>query len=140
MKTTAKKKRELWQNNRIHGLCAKRRLGKAERALLVRQITKGRTNSTKDLLFDEANQLIHHLEAGSVPKEDPADKMRKKILHYFHNMGWQDADGKVIIDDVESWMIKHSFLNKSINAYTLEELPKLVSQVQSMHKKHLEKL
>lgn len=94
------------------------------------------------MTFKEAQRMIEHLDAGAsqLPKEDPADKMRKKVLHYFHNMGWQTEKGKIDWQSVSGWMESKSYLNKGLNDYTLEELPKLVSQVQSMHNKHINEL
>jgi hypothetical protein len=97
---------------------------------MINDVTGGRTNSSKELLWHEAQILINHLKSID-PKSTAMDNMRKKIIHYAHEMGWRKKEqGKWVadMDSINSWCNKYSFAKKPLNEYTYKELPKLVTQ------------
>ncbi len=96
---------------------------------LAFSFSKERTTHVSEMTTTEANELIKHLKG-----EDPADKMRKKILSAAWDMGWVTSSNppKVDIDSVNEWCIKYGHGHKELNKYTLKELPILVSQFERM--------
>lgn len=126
------------QIKRIHFLLRASGL-QAQKQSLVVGFSKGRCESTKNLSFEEARQLINYLqaEANSSPvgggREVAANRMRRKILSYCHNMKWENADGSVNMEALDKWCLHYSYLRKKLQEYTYKELPKLVSQVQKVY-------
>lgn len=110
----------------------------AQKAILVSSFTKFRTESTKEMTFAEADDMIRYLQ-GEANKDDGSNQMRRKILSVCHNLNWKKADGKVDLDVLDQWCLNHSYLKKRLMEYTYKELPKLVTQVQSMYSSMLKK-
>jgi hypothetical protein len=100
-----------------------------EKKQLVLQYTEFRTDSTKGMKFEEARRLIASLEAN-----DPGDRMRKKIIALFRNMGLaygnKPEDHKMNMAVIDQFMVKRSYLKKRLASYKYNELPKLVSQIE----------
>jgi hypothetical protein len=124
------------QNKAIHALLHKLHLMQ-NKASIVLGISGGRTDSCSRLTAREASDLIRWLK-GQDPDEIMADKMRKKIFYYAHQMGITKtaSGGHRVVDMalVDRWMIKYSYLHKTLNQYTLSELPTLVSQFEKVYK------
>ncbi len=110
---------------------------KEDRASIIEDHTQGRTGSVAELYDHEANSLISFLQS---TVKDSADKQRKKIIYYFRAMGWETEDGAADMKRINEFCIEKGYLNKPLNSYTKAELPKLVSQVHLIYKKHLEKV
>lgn len=110
---------------------------------IVSGFTGGRSISLKELTHNETKALIEHLQQLSVTNEHQTaiNKMRGKILYFAHEMRMtkQNNKGKTVADvkRVDEWMLKYSYLHKKLDAYTLEELPKLVSQFENVYKHFL---
>jgi hypothetical protein len=84
--------------------------------------------------------------------------MRRQVIAIFHEAGWnlpisandeagsppgeRGGGGGVRIDmeRVNAWCVKHGYLHKKLNAYTYEELPKLVTQAKKYLEWYLKKL
>jgi len=81
--------------------------------------------------LDEATDMIKHLKELD-PENAKADKMRKKILSMAHEMNWR-VNGKVNMKAIDTWCRNYSYLKKSLDRYTYKELPKLVSQFESVY-------
>lgn len=130
------------QNRQLHMLINRLGIDDYTKMDMVSRYTQGRTTSSSQMYWHECQNLIGFLKAQDKRSSasNPANTMRRKILYYFHQMGWELENGQVNMSDVESWMRSKSYLNKSINSYTAAELPKLVSQVYSMYKSHLNKV
>jgi len=98
---------------------------------LVLQFTEGRSDSTKAMTFSEAKSLIIYMV-----KNDPGERMRKKIIYLFRKMGLAYGntreDHKMNMAVIDSFMVKKSYLKKPLGSYKYNELPKLVSQVESI--------
>jgi len=140
------KNRTKAQNKHLFALLNALGYDDEDRAELVSHFSCGRVVSSAELSQSEAEKLIKHLEgvkSGRIQQpmaEQASDRMRKKIIHYFHEMGWKNEEGKVDMKRVYAFIKKRGFLKKSFNHYTSRELPRLVSQVEIIYKKYLEKL
>jgi hypothetical protein len=71
-----------------------------------------------------------------------ANTMRKKIIALAHQMGWSKihpGSGNKIADmqRIDEWCNKYGYLHKRLNQYTIEELPKLVTQYQNLYNSFL---
>lgn len=119
----------------LHVLLNKTKLA-GQKAALVSSFSNEHTESAKELLFEEASALLRYLE-GQLPSSDKtssANQMRRKIISTFHKMQWEKPDGKIDIERVNEWCRTKSYLKKELQAYTSEELPKLVSQAYLFYK------
>jgi hypothetical protein len=79
---------------------------------------------------------------GKKTDKERANPMRKKIIALAHQMGWSTYhpdSGKKIADmpRINAWCSKYGYLHKALNAYTIEELPKLVTQFDNLYKSFL---
>ncbi len=116
--------------------------GTDQKADLVNRFTEGRTNSSREMTDEEITKAIEYIEfmiGGMEPSEDfkRGDRMRKRIMSLCHQYGYTRYDEKkrknvVDLDRLESWMIKYSYLHKSLNKYKYKELPRLVVQFQNV--------
>lgn len=108
---------------------------------LVRAYTSGRTASSAEMDEREAGGLIDHLERHvmQMEKSRKSNTMRRKIIAMAHQLGWT-AEGKIDMTRVNAWCVKNGFGHKPLNAYSYEELPKLVSVFETMYKQVLEKI
>lgn len=127
--TTSKNTANADQIKRLHTLLTN--TGKMEyKREMIRDVTAGRTDSSRDLTPTEAQLLINHLQSID-PKSTAMDKMRKKIIHYAREMGWEKKEqGKRVadMDSINSWCSKYGFGKKPLNDYAHDELTKLVTQ------------
>lgn len=106
--------------------------------------SNGRCESSVDLWHPEAAAMIRHLHELAGANDPRRLPMVNKIYYYAHQMKWQKTNdkGKVVADGklVDEWMIKYSYRKKKLNAYTYDELPKLVSQFEQVYKDFLKRL
>lgn len=133
------------------GLAKKLNLDNEMRFSLVRQYSKGRTGSLKELSSYEYAELIGHLNkqtsqeplaakpAQPQPQWESTDAMRKKIFFLFRELGYcwgsepEDMARNSVV--VNHYVREHGYLKcKPLKAYTIDELPKLVSQFQNWKK------
>ena len=114
----------------INTLISKLGISPEQKKTMVSGFTGGRSTSTRDLLKSEAVGLISHLKSLD-PDEKKAERMRRKIISLAHELHWHKS-GTTSIDmlKVDGWCKKYSYLKKALNSYTLQELPKLVTQFQ----------
>ena len=124
--------------------------------------TEGRTSSLRELCDWDLQELTRRLQVLGGQKHimhrangqttQGEKKAVGKILHYCHELGWTKAaahpqyaklspfatDARAAVKRVadvarfDEWAIKYSYLHKTLNEYTYEELPKLVSQVEAV--------
>ena len=99
---------------------------KTERETLVFTYSEGVTSDPKLLTVPQMGELIAHLV-----DEGKSNQQRKKIYSLFRQMGWEKSD-RPDYERINSWMLKYSYLKKQLIKYSLEELPRLVSQVEKM--------
>lgn len=108
-----------------------------EKENLVKAFTGGRSKHVTDMYYREAYALIDHLKSLN-PQHRKTDRMRNKILSMAHEMGWRiKGTVKVDMEHVNNWCTKSGYLHKHLDAYTPEELPKLVSQFEEVYKSYL---
>ena len=148
-------------NKQLHALLTQTGLMSAKQ-YLVESFTSGRETSSTGLKNHEAIELIKHLKCELQKQKQPpvnndpthignvmptfkantpaqqANTMRKKIIALAHQMGWSaqhPESGNKIADmpRINAWCVKYGYLHKELNAYSLEELPKLVTQYQNLY-------
>lgn len=141
-KSKSSGKRTPDQSKQLHATLA--RLGMMDsKKDLAFTYSNGRTDSTSELTEFECDQLLRDLRRNlPLPKkvqkgdsnQDPADKMRKKILSICHEMGWENLDGSIDWKVLNGWLKKYGYLHLPLNAYELDELPQLVTQFENLLK------
>lgn len=129
-------------NKRLHVLLSQTGL-MAQKANMVFGFSAGRTESSRQLTEAEMKGLIMYLEQQKSGRQinDSANRMRRKVISMAHEMHWH-LSGTVKIDmiKINTWCIKYSYLHKKLNDYSLTELPKLVSQFESVYKDYLNRI
>ena len=112
---------------------------------MVGGATGGRTESSKELHYNEAADLIKQLQAmqGKVEWQvKEGNTQRRKIIAIAYNMGWeipnpQGGKPKADMKRINDWCIKFGFGKKTLNDYTTKELPTLVSVFEKVYKEFL---
>ena len=130
------------QLKRINTIISKRGIDKDTKAMMVEGFTAGRSTSSKDLYFAEADAFLKHLQHND-PNRDAAEKMRRKMLYYAHEMGWHTyKNGKFVADvqRVDKWCLQFGYVKRKLDNYSYEELPKLVSQFAAVYRDYLNKI
>jgi N-acetyl-gamma-glutamylphosphate reductase len=150
-------------NKQLHALLTQTGLMHAKQ-LLVESYSSGRETSSTGLKDHEAIEMIKYLKSElkkqqakntdpqhignvmpTIKQNTPAQQantMRKKIIALAHQMGWSavhPTSGNKIADmaRINAWCEKYGYLHKELNAYTLEELPKLVTQFVNLYNSFL---
>lgn len=116
-----------------------------QKANIINGISGGRTDSSRDLTDYEFKSLLNWLQTQFEGSHKKADRERKKILSLCYTYGltvFDPAKGRDMVDmkALNTWMLKYSYLHKPLNDYTLQELPKLVTQFESVVSKHLKNI
>lgn len=96
------------------------------------QFSNGRTESSKELTGPEVDAIIKSIEE-NFKTDDKANRMRKKILAFAHNMRWELAGNKIDMKRVNDYCCTYGYLKKPLNYYKPKELPLLVSQFEKAH-------
>ena len=139
-----------YQNKIFHSLINELKLDAETKEELVYNFTLCRTKSSAEMHWLEMEQLITALRqrlASPTPTllkregvSDPAQKMRRKILsmcHEVHVTKWSEAAQKNVIDfaRLNAWIAKYGHAkHKTLNEYSVAELPKLVTQFEQVYK------
>jgi len=120
-----------------------------QKSNLVLGATDGRSESRADLTDAEADLLIEGLKkmpAKQDAQNEACIKMRRKLIASAREMGYYKpaADGtkKYVadMDRINGWVEKYGYLKKPFNDYTYEELPKLLSQFDTVLNKYLKSI
>lgn len=127
------------QNSRLYYLLNKTGMTD-DRAALVSDVTKGRTESTKELTAGECQTLISRLQA--YQKEQPIStehislkKMRSKVLHIAtKELKWVKPDGSIDWQRFNGFMLARGYLKKPLYQYDKAELPRLITQFEQLSK------
>lgn len=122
------------QKRAIMAIIGKRGLDKEATILAA---TNDRTESVRQMNFEEAKQLLDKL--GAKPKADPCLPMVKKIYSCMHEMRitLPNRPKQVDVVRMNELIKKHGHIAKPLDEYTYEELPKLVWQVEQMRDHYL---
>ena len=132
----------------LNTMISKLKISKDMKAEMVYGFSGGRATSSKDLFADEATAMIKHLKSLH-PQERAGDVMRKKIISLAHEMGWhltptlykgEGVKRKADMKRINDWCRKFGYLHKSLDNYTYQELPALVSQFEKVYKSYLSAL
>lgn len=118
----------------IHTLLNKHKMS-AHKGDIVSGFTAGRTESSREMDIKEAAAMIRHLKTLD-PDAKRAERMRRKIISLAHEMNWKLPSGKIDMKHVDGWCIRLSYLHKKLDAYSLSELPRLVTQFENGPYKH----
>lgn len=119
----------------------------SEKKGLISQFT-GNVNltSTKDLTFDQANELIKSLNGNPIYniqsgvhkdylKFDKSNKKHRTILSLAHQYGWEiEKSGKLIVnmERLALWLINKAPVNKPLCKMTPWELSKTITALENM--------
>jgi hypothetical protein len=101
--------------------------------------------STKDLTFEQANQVITYLGGSAVvpasmasyAKFDNSIKTHRTLLSVCFDLGWVEFNQNLKrnvadLHKLGSWLKSTGYLHKPLMEYTTAELPKLVNQFQNV--------
>jgi hypothetical protein len=122
--------RTLNQNKTLHALLGSTKMMQHKKEL-VYQFSNERTTSSGELTYQECQSLIDFLKGQKT--DNPADRMRKKIIALMkHDLKWT-------IKEIDEFCKTKGYLKKGFNDYTKQELPKLVSQFENIHKQKIAK-
>ena len=97
----------------IRTILSKRGVDEGTKEGLVRSATDGRTSSIREMTNVEAIGLIKALNGQKDNYKENADqklKLKRKILAYCHEMGWEKADGKVDMKRVGAYCESRGYL------------------------------
>lgn len=130
--------RTIEQNKLLYLLLNKLNIDAETKEQMVYNYTNGRTVHSSAMDREECEKLIVALQNQSkgIIADDPADKMRKKILSICHELEWEMPGGKINFERLSAWLTKYGYLHKALNEYTKEELPVLVTQFEKLLKSH----
>lgn len=111
------------------------------------EVSNMRTWHVSELNEAEANLMINALKAkikaASTVENDKSQKQRRRIISMCHEMGLKTSTGTIDMTKVNALVAKYGHKNKAghkvLNDYTVEELPKLVTQFERMKEYHLHK-
>lgn len=100
---------------------------------LVAEFTGGQTTSLRKLTERELWKLEARLEEMiGDPKKQAGQRMRRKIIGILAGRGAVTTQGKPDMAHIYAWVLRYGYLKKDLNAYTVQELPKLVYQAESV--------
>lgn len=100
---------------------------------LVSEFTQGATDSLRKLNDTELRRLERRIEEMNLdPKKLAPQRMRRKVIAILADRGVINTQGKPDMPRVYGWVRKYGYLKKELNAYTVTELPKLVSQAEAI--------
>lgn len=121
---------------------------KTSKEKLLAEFSGGMRKGLRELSnseFDSFEKFLQDkLSDARLINDKTCDRQRKKIIALFSKMGHtkivtRNGVTKVIPDMpyIYSWVNKYGYLKKGLNQYNQSEIPKLVSQVESFHKKEV---
>lgn len=104
---------------------------------MVYSITNGRSESTRDLTAQEAQNMISKLQAIQAAKpavNDECDKKRKRLIGMAYGIGENAAFAK-------AWCEKYGVFQtkKKFNEYSSTELSALIAKFEKVHKHRVKK-
>lgn len=103
-----------------------------DHAELVLAETGERTASLRDLRPDELHELERKIEELMDPKQASMQRQRRKVIGILAGRGVLNAQGKPDMPHILAWVLRYGYLHKDLNAYTLAELPRLVTQAEAI--------
>jgi len=126
------------QNRALHALL--HQLGLMDqKADLVDQASKGRTRSSKDMTWAEADYLIRILRA---QKKERTSKQIGKIIHLLCLMGYVREDATPDYNRINKFVQNIGSRNpqrKTLHYLNIQELNAVVTQVEAMYKNEVKR-
>lgn len=104
---------------------------------VIAGFTGGRTEHTSQMKPAEAANLVRYLE--TTARKSPEVRMRRKIIHLAHLIGWKDKAGKANTARIDNWCIKYGQFHKPLNDHSYKELVKLLTQFEQVFNSQIEK-
>ncbi|HRF80142.1 MAG TPA: hypothetical protein PL070_08645 [Flavobacteriales bacterium] len=121
------------QNARLHLLTGRLDIDTEQRHDLVHSFTNGRTSSSREMTEAECNSLIHALEKQLADADgEKLYRMRRKAFSLAHELGWEDAQGKVDRTRLDGWCVNKSSAKKPLLHMTVAELRNLLTQLEQV--------
>lgn len=102
--------------------------------------TGNRASDVTQLTTAEANALIKSLLAQLKVEPDPDDVMRKKMLHFAHEMGWKFTTGQVDVKRVDAWCQQYGQFHKPLMEHNSAQLASVVTQFENVYRTFLRDL
>lgn len=138
MKTT-KKMIPNWLIKKLHIQYRNNGLNEEQRRAMLYELTDGRTNSTKDLTYAEAQYLSGFLNGaaqmvdsvGKEMEEKAMKRMRSAVLKRLQQIGIDTTDW----DRVNAFLCNKRIAGKPLYALDYEELQGLIPKLESIKKK-----
>ena len=115
-----------------------------DRAEVVSTFTNQATESLSSLSGEDKQALCRFLNNTYPPKanhkpDSPENKMRRKIIAFFHKMGYADrSTGKVPMQIINDWCIKYGKYHKPLQQHNNTELAHLVTQAENRYRSYIE--
>ncbi len=108
-----------------------------QKKILVLSHTDGRTDTSKDMYFHEANDLIKSLKDRD-PDEAKAERMRRVIISFAHQSGYRFPNtNRVDMKRLDGWCVKYGKFHKKLNQHNYKELVELITQFKEVYKDHI---
>lgn len=141
-------KRTNSQNKRLHQLISKLGINEEMKTSLVLQFTHGRTGKSSEMEYTECNSLISKLSEQTKQPNSVKNSMntheqtqRRKVFSLFYDNGFIEAadsnERKLFV--INAWIEKKMNLDKKLNDLSLEELERLIRQLQTVKRIYTEK-
>jgi hypothetical protein len=125
------------KNMMIGFLCTRLKMDKEMKEDMIYSHTNGRSCSTKDLFENEAGALIQFLVNQSALPQDDKWKMKRKMLSLAHDLHWEVAGGRVDMERVNAWCIRHTGAKKPLDKLSYTELVSAVTGLESYYRQFL---
>lgn len=106
---------------------------------LVYQYTRGRSTSMRQMTHQEASNMLRDL-ARQIPNYEAIERMKRKIIGLARSLGWREKYDKGFYKAINNFIVANGAVKKRLNSLSFEELPKVVSQFETMLKTHLNKV
>ncbi|MBN9293766.1 MAG: hypothetical protein J0G96_07295 [Flavobacteriia bacterium] len=120
-----------------------------DRTEVIQQFTDGRKSGLRELSSAEYSALIIWLNksftsagaraSGKQHAVDQLTKQRRKIIALLCKIGYVKND-KADMPRIYSWVLSHGYLHKPFNQYSLNEIPRLVTQAEKFYKSHIDRI
>lgn len=120
----------------IHSAISKKGLKDSKKSI-IKEASAERTESTKDLTYQEAQKLLMFLNNDKTSEQQGIDKMIRKLMAMAYDIRWITTYSCVDADQVKTkknysqvyeWVKKYGYLKKELKNYSYSELPKLLTQ------------
>ena len=122
-----------------HFMAVMRQAGLDQDAMraLIDSYTQGRTSSRRELTDQEAEAIIRSIQPQAATwTPPPGQAQRRKLIAMARELGWEietPTGYRADMARIDTWCITYGYLHKPLNAYTPQELPRLVAQYERVY-------